>query len=44
LWDGKGELRVRIALPEEIARFTEGKNSGHQSEGLVLVYLVEVDG
>jgi hypothetical protein len=44
LWDGKAKLRARIALPDEIARFTEGKNSGHESEGLVLVYLVEVDG
>jgi len=44
LWDGKAKLRARTALPDEIARFAEAKNSGHQSEGLVLVYLVEVDG
>jgi hypothetical protein len=44
LWDGKAKLRARIALPDEIARFAEAKNSGHQSVGLVLVYLVEVDG
>lgn len=39
LWDGKAKLRARTALPDEIARFAEAKNSGHQSEGLVLVYL-----
>jgi hypothetical protein len=44
LWDGKAKLRARIALPGEIASFAEAKNSGHQSVGLVLVYLVEVDG
>lgn len=44
LWDGKAGLRARIALPGEIARFAEAKNSGHQSVGLVLVYLIEVDG
>jgi hypothetical protein len=43
LWERKAKLRARIALPDEIARFVEAKNSGHQSEGLVLVYLVEVD-
>jgi hypothetical protein len=44
LWDGKARLRARIALPDEIARFAEAKNSGQPSDGLVLVYLVEVDG
>jgi hypothetical protein len=44
LWDGKAKLRARIALPDEVARFVEAKNSGHQIDGLVLVYLVEVDG
>jgi len=44
LWDGKAKLRARIALPDEIVRYAEAKNSGHQSDGLVLVYLVEVDG
>jgi hypothetical protein len=45
LWDGKAMLRARIARPHEIALFAEAKNSrGHQSNGLVLVYLVEVDG
>jgi hypothetical protein len=44
LWDGKAKLRARIALPDEIALFAEAKNSRSQSDGLVLVYLVEVDG
>jgi hypothetical protein len=32
LWDGKAELRARIALPDE-----------QPSDGLMLVYLVELD-
>jgi hypothetical protein len=31
-------------LPEEIALFTEAKNNGEPSDGLMLVYLVELDG
>jgi hypothetical protein len=44
LWDGKTKLRARSARPDEIALFAEAKNSRRQSDGLVLVYLVEVDG
>jgi hypothetical protein len=44
LWDGKAKLRARIALPGEIALFAEAKNSGEPSDGLMLVYLVEMDG
>jgi hypothetical protein len=44
LWDGKAKLRARIALPEESASFAEAKNSGQPSDGLVLVFLVELDG
>jgi hypothetical protein len=44
LWDGKAELRARLALPDELALFAEAKNSGEPSDGLVLVYLVELDG
>jgi hypothetical protein len=43
LWDGKAKLRARIALPPEIALFAEAKNSGQPSDGLMLVYLVELD-
>jgi hypothetical protein len=44
LWDGKAELRARMALPDEIALFAEAKNTGRPSDGLMLVYLVELDG
>jgi hypothetical protein len=43
LWDGKARLRARLALPDEIALFAEAKNSGDPSDGLMLVYLVEMD-
>ena len=44
LWDGKAKLRARPALPNEIALFGEAKNNGDPSDGLMLVYLVELDG
>jgi hypothetical protein len=44
LWDGKAELRARIALPDERALFVDAKNNGQPSEGLMLVYLIELDG
>ena len=44
LWDGNAMLRARIALPDESAVFAEAKNSGQPSDGLTLVYLVELDG
>src|ERR1700676_905467 len=44
LWDGKAKLRTRIALPAERAVFAEAKDSGGTSDGLMLVYLVELDG
>src|ERR1700737_2415548 len=44
LWDGKAKLRARIALPDESALFAEAKNDGEPSDGLMLVYLVELDG
>jgi hypothetical protein len=44
LWDGKAKLRARIALPEESVLFAEAKNNGQPSDGLMLVYLVELDG
>jgi hypothetical protein len=43
LWDGRAELRARIALPDERALFAEIKNEGLASEGLMLLYLVELD-
>ena len=44
LWDGKAKLRVRTALPDESAVFAEAKNTGQRTDGLMLVYLVELDG
>jgi len=44
LWDGRAKLRARMALPDESALFAEAKNNGQPSDGLMLVYLVELDG
>jgi hypothetical protein len=44
LWDGKANLRARMARPDESALFAEAKNNGQPSDGLMLVYLVKVDG
>jgi hypothetical protein len=33
-----------MALPGESAMFAEAKNNGEPSDGLMLVYLVELDG
>jgi hypothetical protein len=33
-----------MAVPDEIALFAEAKNNGEPSDGLMLVYLVELDG
>ena len=33
-----------MALPDESALFTEAKNNGQPSDGLMLVYLVKLDG
>jgi hypothetical protein len=44
LWDGKAKLRARMASPDESAMFAEAKNTGEPSDGLMLVYLVELDG
>jgi len=43
LWDGKAKLRARIALPDESALFAEAKNNSQPSDGLMMVYLVELD-
>src|SRR5450631_4627744 len=44
LWDGKAKLRARMALPDESALFAEANKNGQPSDGLMLVYLVELDG
>jgi hypothetical protein len=33
-----------MALPDEIALFAEAKNNGRPADGLMLVYLVELNG
>jgi hypothetical protein len=33
-----------MALPDESALFAQAKNDGQPSDGLMLVYLVELDG
>jgi hypothetical protein len=33
-----------MALPDEIALFAEAKNNARPSDGLMLVYFVELDG
>jgi hypothetical protein len=43
LWDGKATLRARLALPHESSRFAEAKNNGEPSDGIMLVYLIELD-
>jgi len=44
LWDGKVKLRARMALPDESALFAEAKNNGQPFDGLMLIYLVKLDG
>jgi hypothetical protein len=44
LWDGKAKLRARTALPDESAVFAEAKKTGQRTDGLTVVYLVELDG
>jgi hypothetical protein len=44
LWDGKAKLRARLSQPEEIVLFAQAKNNGQPSDGLMFVYLVELDG
>src|SRR5882724_5871104 len=44
LWDGKAKLRARMALSDESALFAEAKKSSQKSDGLMLVYLVKLDG
>jgi hypothetical protein len=43
LWDRTAKLRARMASPDESSMFAEAKNNGEPSDGLMLVYLVELD-
>jgi hypothetical protein len=44
LWDGNARLRARSAQPDESALFAEAKSKADCSDGLMLIYLVELDG
>jgi hypothetical protein len=43
LWDRKAKLQARRALPDETALFAEAKAAGQPSDGLMFVYLVDLD-
>jgi hypothetical protein len=43
LWDGKAQLRVRMGYEGEIATFGDASRDAQPSDGLLLVYLVELD-
>jgi hypothetical protein len=43
LWDGKAPLRARMGYADEIAIFGDASKDAQPSDGLLLVYLVELD-
>ncbi|MGY4497037.1 hypothetical protein ACVWYH_000964 [Bradyrhizobium sp. GM24.11] len=43
LWDGKAALRARMGYADEIATFSEAYKDAQRSDGMLLVYLVELD-
>ena len=43
LWDGKAQLRVRMGYEGEIATFGDASKDAQSSDGMLLVYLVELD-
>jgi hypothetical protein len=43
LWDGKAQLRARIGHEDEIATFSNASKDTQPSDGMLLVYLVELD-
>jgi hypothetical protein len=36
-------LRARLSLPDETVLFVQAKNNGQPSDGLMFVYLVELE-
>ncbi len=44
LWDGEGNAEGADRAADEMALFAEAKNNGQPSDGLMLVYLVKLDG
>jgi|SRR4051812_189538 hypothetical protein len=43
LWDGTASLRARMGYEDEIATFSEASKDAQPSDGMLLVYLVELD-
>jgi hypothetical protein len=43
LWDGKAQLRARLGYADEIATFGDASKDAQPSDGMLLVYLVELD-
>ena len=43
LWDGKAPLRARMGYADEIATFDHASKDAKPSDGMLLVYLVELD-
>jgi hypothetical protein len=43
LWDGKAQLRARMGYENEIATFSDVSKDAQPSDGMLLVYLVELD-
>ena len=43
LWDGKAPLRARMSYADEIASFDDASKDAQPSDGMLLVYLVELD-
>ena len=43
LWDGKAPLRARMGYADEIATFGDASKGAKPSDGMLLVYLVELD-
>lgn len=44
LWDGIVPLRVRMGYEDEIATFSDASKGTQSSDGMWMVYLVELDG
>ncbi|BAL07331.1 MULTISPECIES: hypothetical protein [Bradyrhizobium] len=43
LWDGKAPLRARVGFADEIATFDDASKDAQSSDGMLMVYLVELD-
>jgi len=43
LWDGKAPLRARMGYADEIATFDDASKDAQPSDGMLMVYLVELD-